>query len=58
MFKHGFASRGQRRAYDRWQEIATGGGNDGVIPGIKSPWGYGIAVKGPAVDLVNGYPEA
>ncbi|CAE7662890.1 unnamed protein product [Symbiodinium pilosum] len=51
----GYDYIGQRRAYDRWQEIATGGGNDGVIPGIKSPWGYGIAVKGPAVDLVNGY---
>ncbi|CAE7324282.1 RE1, partial [Symbiodinium necroappetens] len=45
----------QRRAYDHYQELATGGGNDGVIPGIKSPWGYGVAVKGPAVDLIHGY---
>ncbi|CAE7263995.1 unnamed protein product [Symbiodinium natans] len=51
----GYDYIGQRRAYDKYQEIATGGGNDGVIPGIKSEWGYGIAVKGPAVDFVHGY---
>ncbi|CAE7415195.1 hypothetical protein AK812_SmicGene2899 [Symbiodinium microadriaticum] len=51
----GYDYIGQRRAYDHYQELATGGGNDGVIPGIKSPWGYGVAVKGPAVDLIHGY---
>ena len=36
-------------------DIATGGGNDGVIPGLHSDYGFGVAVKGPAVDMLHGF---
>ena len=35
------------------EDIATGGGNDGVIPGLHSEWGYGNTVKF-AVDYKHG----
>ena len=38
--------------FDR-QDVATGGGNDGVIPGLHSDWGYGNTVKF-AVDYKHG----
>lgn len=51
----GYAYQGQRRAYASFMDVATGGGNTGEIPGLHSIWGYGNAIKGPAVDFINGY---
>ncbi|CAJ1386166.1 unnamed protein product [Effrenium voratum] len=51
----GYSYVGQRRAYADFMDVATGGGNDGVLAGLKSEWAYGVAVKGPAVDFVHGF---
>lgn len=50
----GYSYVGQRRAYANFMDVATGGGNDGVIPGLHSDWGYGNTVKF-AVDYKHGY---
>ena len=44
--------RDRKAGFDR-QDVATGGGNDGVIPGLHSDWGYGNTVKF-AVDYKHG----
>ena len=51
----GYDYIGQFRAYESFMDIATGGGNDGVIPGLHSDYGFGVAVKGPAVDMLHGF---
>ena len=48
-----FTSESSHFGPQNGEDIATGGGNDGVIPGLHSEWGYGNTVKF-AVDYKHG----